>query len=138
MDDNSLDATLARAGLSVAALDLRTRPAAGPVAEWFPQPLQTRSIGAGFSEASAAAFSRRRVAPQLYDVLLFVDSTSAARGRSSGRRGATTPLPSAVNLGFEEVGGDGRPEGWNVSDHDGALSHESARWSGLLSPRAVS
>jgi erythromycin esterase len=116
LDRNSLDGTLARAGLSVAAVDLRTRPAAGPVAEWLDQPLKTRSFGAGFSEAFAAGFSQPIVAPRLYDVLLFVDSTSAARARPGGTRPPTKPLASPANLGFEEVGIEGRPEGWIVSD----------------------
>ena len=57
LSDGSLDVTLARAGLSVAAVDLRSRPASGPVTEWFAQAQETRSIGAGFSGEAAASFA---------------------------------------------------------------------------------
>ena len=115
LDSGSLDATLAKAGLSVAALDLRARPATGPTAEWFDQPVETRSIGAGFSEAQAARFVAPLVVPRHFDVVLFVDSTSAARGRTGGRRGASARLRAPTNLGFEDTEADGRPSSWSVS-----------------------
>jgi erythromycin esterase len=114
LEENSLDATMARAGLSVAALDLRTRPTAGPVAEWFDQPLLTRSIGAGYGEAFANNFVQRTAIASLYDMLLFVDSTSAARARAGGRIEATVTLPAAANLGFEKAGPDGTPASWTL------------------------
>jgi hypothetical protein len=124
--DMSLDVTLKRAGLSVAAVDLRARPVAGPVAEWFAQPQETRSIGAGFSDQAAASSATPLAAPQLFDALLFVDSTSAARARPGGRRGPTAPLSSPTNLGFEDLDADGRPTGWiappSLSDFDFSIA----------------
>jgi erythromycin esterase len=114
LDSGSLGATLAQAGLSVAALDLRALPVEGPVAEWFSQPVRIRSIGSRFSEAHTAEFVVPLITPEWFDVLLFVDSTSAARAMPGGRRGRTAPAPAPINLGFEDVEAEGHPRGWTV------------------------
>jgi erythromycin esterase len=80
----SLDATLAAAGLRVAALDLRTIPRTGPVAAWFASPRETRSIGSGFFQRFAGAFLEAQVVLRRYDALLFVEKTTAGR-RLSGQ-----------------------------------------------------
>jgi erythromycin esterase-like protein len=78
--EDSLDRTLSAAGMPVLALDLRQLPKQGPVAEWFDQPHRTRSIGAVYSDANAASFFADVAVRHLFDVLLFVDKTTAARG----------------------------------------------------------
>jgi len=78
--EGSLDGTLAAAGLSIAAIDLRALPKRGEVAKWFGQPRATRSIGAGYVEQLAAKFLDQQVAQKNYDALLFVEKTTAARG----------------------------------------------------------
>lgn len=75
----SLDAMLASAGLQIAAIDLHALPKAGPVADWFSEPRATKSIGAGYSEQLAANFIAQQVTPKIYDALLFVEKTTAAR-----------------------------------------------------------
>jgi erythromycin esterase len=77
--EGSLDATLAAAGLRLAAIDLRRLPKKGPAARWFGEPRATRSICAGYAEQSAAGFLDMQVAPQSYDAILFVEKTKAAR-----------------------------------------------------------
>ncbi|HKC11340.1 MAG TPA: erythromycin esterase family protein, partial [Vicinamibacteria bacterium] len=74
----SLDETLAEAGLGVAALDLRDVPQGGPVSEWFGRAQETRNIGAGFHQRFAGAFMQPHVPRHKYDVLLFVNRTTAA------------------------------------------------------------
>jgi erythromycin esterase len=81
----SLDATLAEAGLRIAALDLRTIPRTGPVAAWFASPRETRNIGSGFFQRFAGAFLEAQVLPRRYETLLFVEKTTAGR-RLSGPR----------------------------------------------------
>jgi len=76
----SLDATFAATGIPLFALDLRDAPKSGPVATWLSQSHNTRSIGAVYSEDSAAKFLLDVNAPQSFDVMLFVDKTTAARG----------------------------------------------------------
>jgi erythromycin esterase len=75
----SLDATLAASGIPLLALDLRAAPKTGPVAEWFQTAHATRSIGAVYPENSPYAMMANQVAPEAFDVLLFVEKTTAAR-----------------------------------------------------------
>jgi erythromycin esterase len=75
----SLGATLSAAGLSIAALDLRTLPPGRPAAAWFSSPRETRSVGSGYFERFSGAFWKAEVLPQRYDVLLFVRETTASR-----------------------------------------------------------
>jgi erythromycin esterase-like protein len=75
----SLDATLAAAGVPLFALDLRRVPARGPVAEWWGEPHLSRSIGALFSDGTASQYLSPLKAPEVYDALLFVGKTTAAR-----------------------------------------------------------
>lgn len=84
--EGSLDAMLASAGLQIAAIDLRALPKTGEVAKWFSAPRATRSIGAGYGEQFAANFLVDQVTPGIYDALLFVEKTTAARplGKGSG------------------------------------------------------
>jgi erythromycin esterase len=79
----SLDETLGEAQLGIAALDLRDAPRFGPVNEWFGRPQETRSIGSGFFDRFEGAFLEAQVLPQRYDVLLFVNKTSATHPLTS-------------------------------------------------------
>ena len=80
----SLDATLAATGVPIFAVDLRSAPARGPVAEWLSQPHASRTIGAVYSETTAANYFMPLRARESFDVLLFVEKTTAAR-RNPGR-----------------------------------------------------
>lgn len=108
--EGSLDHTLAAAGLQIAAIDLRTLPKDGEVAKWFAEPQQTRSIGAGFGEQFEANFLAKQVTPQLFDALLFVEKTTAARPNYKAPAVAAAPqkLAAPANLDFEE-GEPGKP-----------------------------
>lgn len=75
----SLDATFASSGIPLFALDLRDAPKSGPVAAWLSEPHKSRSIGAVFSQDSAAQYLFDLKAPQSFDVMLFVEKTTAAR-----------------------------------------------------------
>jgi erythromycin esterase len=75
----SLDATLAATGIPLLALDLRTAPKTGPVAEWLQTGHSTRSIGSMYPEDSPYAFMANYVVPETFNVLLFVEKTTAAR-----------------------------------------------------------
>ena len=80
----SLDATLAAAGLPILAVDLRAAPTTGPVAEWLAQPHASRTIGAVYSEATASNYFMGLRARDAFDVMLFVETTTAAR-KNPGR-----------------------------------------------------
>jgi erythromycin esterase-like protein len=75
----SLDATLAATGIPLFALDLRDAPKSGPVAAWLSESHKTRSIGAVYSEDSAAQSLFALKAFQSFDAILFVEKTTAAR-----------------------------------------------------------
>jgi erythromycin esterase-like protein len=74
----TLDGTLASAGIPLFALDLRVAPA------WFDQPRGSRQIGAMYPEGEPYALVGDIVPKQAFDVLLFVDTTTAAR-KNPGR-----------------------------------------------------
>jgi erythromycin esterase len=85
-----LDAALARTGLPFLALDFRSLPSKGPVAEWMAsKPLQ-RSVGGGFQPArwNSVTYWYQLFHPYAaeaddprdnYDVLLFVEKSNATR-----------------------------------------------------------
>lgn len=77
--DGSLDATLASAGLPILALDLRTPPKQAAAADWLKTAHLTRSIGAVFSSEQEEKYFVNAAAPDMFDVLLFVEKTTAAR-----------------------------------------------------------
>ncbi len=102
----SFDATIAAAGLPIAAVPLRRLPSAGSVGEWFNTERMTHDIGVYDEQNEAHNFVTLPVA-RVFDVLLFVEKTSAARALASGRRPPYPKLATAANLDFEsgEVGG---------------------------------
>lgn len=115
MPEGSLEAQLAAAGFQIAAVDLRTLPDTGRVARWFAHPRLTRSIGAVYSEQDASAYLAQHAAPQLYDAILFVEQTTAARP-VRGREPARPLLAAPTNTGFEASLPGEAPAGWEVRD----------------------
>jgi erythromycin esterase len=102
--EGSIDATLAGAGLSIAAVDLRTLPRNGPVAAWFSAP-----HGMRFFE-----FYSEDVVSRLYDALLFVNKTTAARTLATFRGHPRQQLAAPMNLGFESGSLGKPPPDWDV------------------------
>lgn len=80
--EGSLDQALSAAGMPVLALDLRQLPKNGPVTEWFGRPHRSRSIGAVYSDSNADAYFVDIAVPHVYDVILFVEKTTAAHGNN--------------------------------------------------------
>lgn len=69
----SLDATLAALSIPLFAVDLRHAP------EWFAAPHYSRQIGGGYSEATPGVWMHRVSAARDFDLLIFVDKTTATR-----------------------------------------------------------
>ncbi len=69
----SLDALLATAGIPIFALDLRNAPPS------LREMRLSRQIGAVFSNETEANYLRRLSAPAVFDAILFVQNTTAAR-----------------------------------------------------------
>ena len=114
LPEESLDATLGATGLPYAAFDLRRLPETGYVAEWFAKPHKTLHIGGGFNPQAASNFARDEQVTELYDVLLFVDETTAARPNPGGTRSKPRILTSPKNLNFESGQPGLIPEGWSA------------------------
>ncbi len=123
----SVDATLAAAGLQIAAIDLRSLPRDGAVAKWFGAPRQTHGpIGSMYSEQSAAFFFTSPVMPSIYDALLFVEKTTAARANPSSAGEAPQKLKQPTNLDFEAGEPGQTPDGWVTARWMRGLGFESA------------
>ena len=96
--EGSLDAILAGAGLSIAAVDLRALPKTGAVAEFFRKPVQTRWAGAGFVKGG---FTVSKRFPEVYDALFFIEKTTAARaiaGELAPGDAQASPAPGQSRL----------------------------------------
>ncbi len=75
---DSLDCSFAAVGLPVFAIDLRQLPKEGPVAQWFSRPHPSRSIGAVYNDTVAPGLWTTTPAGDAFDVMLFVEKTTAA------------------------------------------------------------
>jgi len=78
--EGTLDHALAATGIPLFAVDLRRVPDGPPAAKWFAEAHKSRSIGAGFSDSLEPTLWSPGPAKSDFDVLLFVEKTSAARG----------------------------------------------------------
>jgi erythromycin esterase-like protein len=75
----TLDATLAATGIPLLAIDLRKIPKRSPVETWWSEPHKSRNIGALYSYEMDSQILIDLKAPESFDVLLFVEKTTAAR-----------------------------------------------------------
>jgi erythromycin esterase len=112
--EGTLDETLHRAGHSVLALDLRSAPPRGPVADWFRSRHPLRYVGAGFSDSLASMFFIPVAAPRHFDALLFVDRTMSAIPNETPNPPPTDVAPRAGNLDFENDKDGALPSSWTV------------------------
>jgi erythromycin esterase len=108
----SIDATMAATGMPLFALDLSRVPDDGPVARWMASKPAQRTIGALFVGAEDQYVSIGDPRDN-YDVLLFVDTTTAAHGnkRSSYRMAGAGKNDEPTNLALEMQDGM-LPQGW--------------------------
>lgn len=125
--EGSLDHVLAAAHMPAFLLDLATAPVAGPVADWLASRPLTHSIGAVYSAKHAEKYLEAADPRRIYDVLAFVETTTAARAMQSGRRSNPSKrdlAPAATNL---ELAGSGNvPDGWDWSGSRRAHTHQVA------------
>ena len=112
--DVTLDAMLSKAGLKVAAVDLHALPKEGPVARWFLEGQLTHNIGSVFYTEIYGYGIAKRVVPQIYDALLFVEKTTAARLNEGGQRPGAPILSDPNNLDFESSEPGKPPAYWLV------------------------
>jgi len=116
-----VDAALAATGIPLFAIDIRHVPPDSAVAHWMADTPPQRAIGSGFDaewELKSAISADPR---ENFDVLLFVETTTAARGLKRPPRkvrfspGAVSEMnQQPTNLAFTD--GAGALHGWHQTD----------------------
>jgi erythromycin esterase len=119
-----IDAALAATGLPLLALDLANIPPDGPLAKWLAAKPSQRSIGAVF-HGDHTNYSEVANPRDKYDVLLFVERTTAAHGNPRVSRVASEVGSNAEPTNLQLAGSAALPDGWRAisySRHPYALS----------------
>jgi erythromycin esterase len=108
-----IDAALAATGLPLLALDLANIPPDGALAKWLAAKPSQRSIGAVFygdhTNYSEVANPRDK-----YDILLFVERTTASRSNPRVSRVASEGDSNAKPTNLELAGSAALPDGWRA------------------------
>ena len=112
--EDFLDSVLAATGIPLLALDLMHIPADGPVAAWMAEMPFQRFIGADFNPDNELLYAGWSDPRDLFDVLAFVETTTASRGirRPSRVAGEIKSNKEPTNLVL--ASGTGTPDGWYV------------------------
>src|SRR5215813_9542989 len=108
-----IDAALAATGLPLLALDLANIPPDGPLARWLAAKPSQRSIGAVF-HGDHTNYSEVANPRDKYDVLLFVERTTAARGNPRGSRVAPEGGSNGEPTNLQLMGSSDLPDGWRA------------------------
>lgn len=108
----TVEAEFAAAGLGLAVVDLRRLPDEGPVMEWFSTPRPTRSSGGGYDVDAPDDYFIGYVAPEAFDALVYVDTTTPTRLVEPADYGAFPVLTAPINLDFEHGLIGEAPAGW--------------------------
>ena len=130
----SLDNELAAAGVSAFLLDLSSAPRTGPVADWLASEPVSRSIGSVYAAEDAEKYLEAVDPRRAYDILAFVETTTAARANEAGRRVRSPELaPAAVPTNLELASDSDIPSGWEWTPSRRVHAHRLER-SRELSP----
>jgi erythromycin esterase len=124
----SLDATLAAVGLPAFAIDLTRISPGEPIAGWLSSQPATRQVGAVYSEKHTDDYFEKLDLSKTFDILAFVESTTAARPnplvvRELAKAIETAPDFENLSLTANEAG---IPFGWHAVGANGPLAHEIA------------
>src|SRR5262249_33641084 len=84
--EGSFESVLAGTGHPMFLLNLTSVPAAGPVSDWLATAPASRWVGAVYDANRPEAYERAADPRRDYDLLVFVESTSAARPNRSRNR----------------------------------------------------
>jgi erythromycin esterase len=108
-----IDAALAATGLPLLALDLANIPPDGPLAKWLAAKPSQRSIGAVFY-GDQTNYSEVANPRDKYDILLFVERTTAARGNPRVSRVASEAASNGEPTNLQLAGSAALPDGWRA------------------------
>jgi erythromycin esterase len=110
-----VDAALASTGIPLYALDLTRVPAEGPVARWMASKPRQRMLG----NVLAAPEYRTDFASDPrdnWDVIVFVESTAAARGSSRSPKQESKAKANGEPTNLALTGSSGIPDAWGTID----------------------
>jgi erythromycin esterase len=114
--DGFIDAALAATGLPLLALDLANIPPDGPLAKWLAAKPSQRSIGAMF-QGDHTNYSEVANPRDKYDILLFVERTTAALGNPRVSRVASEGGSNNEPTNLQLAGSAALPDGWRSISH---------------------
>jgi erythromycin esterase len=109
----TIEGTLARIGPDVVGVDLAGLARGGAAERWSHYRLQTRLIGAAYTERMKASLVALRPA-DLYDAFFVIPQTTPSR-YSGPMQPPVPPLPHTENFDFEQAASSSAPPGWVVS-----------------------
>src|SRR5262249_21814434 len=112
--EDFLDAVLAATDIPLFALDLMHIPADGPVAAWMAEMPFQRLIGSDFDPDNELFYAVWSDPRDLFDVLVFVETTTASRGIKRPPRVAGEIKSSQEPTNLALASGTGTPDGWYV------------------------
>jgi erythromycin esterase len=110
-ESTAWEETFSRAGLRIAAIDLRAVPADSPEGSWVAQPHLTHIADEEYSRKGRGAYLLD--ARHNFDGILFVDTTTPAHFMPGVIVTDRQALPAPTNLGFEQQK-DGVPNDWLI------------------------
>jgi hypothetical protein len=114
----TLEAALARIGLSICAVPLDTRVAPEVVRNWASKRRLTRSVGSGFDPNQAARYFLQSQPERSYDLVVFVKVTTASRMLPDPTlKAPSRPNSKPLNLDFSAGRLGQIPQGWIVPVH---------------------
>lgn len=123
--EGSLDAVLADAGIPVFLLDLATAPA-GPVSDWLASRPLSRHVGAVYSADEADTYLDPGDPRHAFDMLAFIERTTAARPLSPLPPRAPRREPERAPVNLDLAGSGSVPDGWSWFTTRGAHEHRLA------------
>ena len=101
---------------SVAAIELSKLPSEGIVYDWFNQERPTRNSGGGYNENEASKFFWPYNLMKAFDVLVYLDSTTAVKSINDSDYdfmwSLDKKLDNPINTDFEDNKSGETPDGW--------------------------
>jgi erythromycin esterase len=114
--EETFEHIMANTNRSIAALDLNKLPKDGVVYDWFNQERPTRNSGGGYNESDAEHFFWPYNLLEAYDVLVYIDSTTAVQHINDADYDnmwlVNKKLDKPTNTDFENNSIGETPHGW--------------------------
>ena len=114
--EETFEHMMANSNQTIAALDIKKIPKYGVVYDWFNQERSTRNSGGGYNENDAGHFFWPYNLMEAYDVLVYIDSTTAVQDINDTDYDnmwlVNKKLEKPTNTDFENNSPGEAPHGW--------------------------